>query len=418
MRTPCYVSGHLKKRFCVDLTGSRRFHIIVFTCVADSSRGPGYRPLKAETRVRIPYPLPDQAAPGKWFPGQFFCLGLIPKVDRMSGHDQGAPSLTSVNLFHKAHGRAQFKDFLARLGGRSNDLLPFETLASALQVHQQIPRPRPEEIPLDRIVGSVGRYKDFTRDFLPRNLEMVQRWARIDAALDTPEGLPPIELYKIGEVYFVADGNHRVSVARANGFSDIEAYVTEIPIDAGIEPGDTLDEAIIKAERVRFMAETGIAGCYPHLDIYFTRPGGFPQLLEHVQIHRRLMPREPGDGALVSLEIAACDWYENAYLPIVESIRERQLLRRFPGRTAGDLYVWIWGYLFQAYRLAGEKVTPEEGAQMLELRAESPFRQAVTTVMGRLAELSGVRSGADVPDWVTQTFEWDDGSLAELLEDG
>ena len=56
----------------------------------------------------------------------------------------------------------------------------------------------------------------------------------------------------------MADGNHRVSVARANGFEDIEAYVTEIPVDPGIEPGDTLDEAIIKAERARFIAETGI----------------------------------------------------------------------------------------------------------------------------------------------------------------
>ncbi len=325
--------------------------------------------------------------------------------------------MTSQHHFHEAHGRAQFKDFLARLGGRSNDLLPFDALASTLQVYQQIPRSRPEAVPLDQIVGSVGRYKDFTRDFLPRNPDLVQRWARIEDALDSLEGLPPIEVYKVGEVYFVADGNHRVSVARANGFKDIEAYVTEIPVDPGIKPGDTLDEAIIKAERVRFMTETGIADCYPCLDIYFTRPGGFPQLLDHVQIHRRLMQREPGDGAPVSIEEAACDWYENAYLPIVASIRERQLLQRFPGRTAADLYVWIWGYLFQAYRLSGERVTPNEGAEKLALQAESPFRQAVASVMGRVTELSGGRTTADVPDWVTQTFEWDDGSLAEPLED-
>ena len=335
----------------------------------------------------------------------------------ITGDFRDAPSLAAKNLFHKAHGRAQFSDFLARLGGRSNDLLPFDALASALHVYQQIPRPRPEVIPLDKIVGSVGRYKDFTRDFLPRNLGLVQRWARIDTALGTPEGLPPIEVYKIGEVYFVADGNHRVSVARANGFRDIEAYVTEIPVDPGIEPGDTLDEAIIKAERARFIAETGIGDCYPHLDIYFTRPGGFPQLLDHVQIHRRLMQREQGDDTPVSPTEAACDWYENAYLPIIESIREGQLLRRFPGRTAADLYVWIWGYIFQTYLESGEKVTPEEGAQMLALQAESPFQQAVAAVMGRLTDLSGGRSNADMPDWVTQTFEWDDGSLAELLED-
>ena len=336
----------------------------------------------------------------------------------MTGDFQGAPSFAAKNLFHKAHGRAQFRDFLARLGGRSNDLLPFDALASALQVYQQIPRRLPEAIPLDKIVGSVGRYKDFTRDFLPRNLEMAPRWARIEDALDSPEGLPPIEVYKVGEVYFVADGNHRVSVARANGFHDIEAYVTEIPVNPGIEPGDTLDEAIIKAERARFIAETGVGDCYPHLDIHFTRPGGFPLLLEHVQIHRRVMQLGHGDESPVSLTEAACDWYENAYLPIVESIRERQLLRRFPGRTAGDLYVWIWGYIFEAYRQSGEKITPEEGAQMLELRAESPFQQAVAAVMGRLAEFSRGRSSEDMPDWVTQTFEWDDGTLSEMFDNG
>jgi hypothetical protein len=324
--------------------------------------------------------------------------------------------LSSRENFYRAHNRAQWQDLIARIEGRSNDLLPFDVLANALQVYQQIPRTELEVIPLDKIVGSVGRYKDFTADFLPRSPELKTRWATIEEAMDSLEGLPPIEVYKIGGVYFVADGNHRVSVARANGFKDIDAYVTEIPVDAGLEPGDTLDQAIIKAERARFLAETGIDHCYPQVDIYFTRPGGFKQMLEHVQIHRRLMEQDNADGGEVSLQDAACDWYEHGYLPIVDAIRERQLLRRYPGRTAADLYVWIWGYVFEAYRLFGEKVTPEEGVEMLELRAESPWRQAVHAVMGRLAELSGGRLGPaqQVPDWVTQTFEWSDGSLEEL----
>src|SRR5512136_1771095 len=213
----------------------------------------------------------------------------------MTGDTRGAPSFAAKNLFHRARGRAQIGDFLARLGGRSNDLLPFDALASALQVYQQIPRSQPEVIPLEKIVGSVGRYKDFTRDFLPRNLQMAPRWTRIEDALVSPEGLPPIEVYKIGDVYFVADGNHRVSVARANGFKDIDAYVTEIPADAGLEPGDSLDQAISKAERARFLAETGIDHCYPQVDIYFTRPGGFKQVLEHVEFHRRMMEQDNPD---------------------------------------------------------------------------------------------------------------------------
>lgn len=76
------------------------------------------------------------------------------------------------------------------------------------------------------------------------------------------------------------------------------------------------------------------------------------------------------------------------------------------------------GYIFEMYRQSGEKVTPAEGAQMLELRAESPFQRAVAAVMGRLGEFSRGQAHEAMPDWVTQTFEWDDGSLAELFENG
>jgi len=328
------------------------------------------------------------------------------------------PSLLTSEHFFQAHRRAYWQDLKARLEGRANDLLPFDEIVSTLRVYQQIIRPKPQAIPLDKIVGSVGRYKDFTRDFLPRSRELWMRWAKVEEAMESLEGVPPIDVYKVGDVYFVADGNHRVSVARANGFKEIDAYVTEIPIDPQLEPGDTLDQAIIKAERARFMADTGIDHCYPHLDIFFTRPGGFKQLLEHVRFHRHSMMQENPEAGEITLEQAACDWYEHGYLPIVKAIRERQLLRRFPGRTAADLYVWIWGFIFDTYRRFGEKITPEEGAEMLKLRAGTQFGRAVRAVMHRLAELSTGRLGsaARMPDWVTQTFEWQDGSLSQLSE--
>lgn len=326
--------------------------------------------------------------------------------------------LSNHENFQRAYSRGQWQDLIARIAGRPNDLLPFDVLIGALQVYQQIHRTKVEAIPLDKIIGSVGRYQDFTADFLPRNIALKTRWTKIEAAMESMAGVPPIEVYKIGDVYFVADGNHRVSVARANGFKEIDAYVTEIPVDAGLEPGDTLDQAIIKAERARFLAETRLDHCYPQVDIYFTRPGGFQQALEHVRFQRHLMQQDRPAGAEVSLQDAACDWYEHGYLPVVAAIRERQLLRRYPGRTAADLYVWVWGYIFEAYRRFGEEITPQEGVGMLELRATAPWRPAVTAVMKRLAALSSGRHGPaqPVPDWVTQTFDWDDGSLKELSE--
>lgn len=322
--------------------------------------------------------------------------------------------------FFRAHSRARRAEVLARLGGRPTSLLPFEVLSSILSGYQQVPRQKSEMIPLNKIVGSVGRYKDFTRDFLPKSRAMIDRWARVENAMESLEGTPPIEVFCIGGVYFVADGNHRVSVARASGFDSIEAHVTDIDMDCDLQPGDSLDAAIMKAERARFLRETRLDERLPAVDIYFTRPGGFLKLLEHVQIHQRLLSQKRGasvaGGEQISLEDAALSWYDNSYCPIVGAIRQRQLLQRFPGRTAADLYVWLWGYIFEAYQRFGEKVDPQEAAAMMELRAPSPFQQAVQGLMNRLAEVSrSIMAGDEQPpDWVTQTFEWDDGSLSEL----
>jgi hypothetical protein len=324
------------------------------------------------------------------------------------------PDVLRRDNFFRAHNRARREDLLARLSGRPKTLLPFEVILDTLKVYEQIPRPSPEMVPLDRIIGSVGRYKDFTRDFLPRTTSMADRWARVETAMEGMAGLPPIDVYKVGDVYFVADGNHRVSVARANGFEDIEAHVTEIPVCVDLEPGDSLDEAIIKAERSRFLAETQLGERLERLDIYFTRPRGFVTLLEHVKIHQRLVTQERGEA--LSMGDAAEDWYRNSYLPIIQMIRDRNLLQRFPGRTAADLYVWLWGYIFESHHRFGERIEPDEAASMMELRAGSRFRQAVLALMGRLSDISrSMRGDADqMPDWVTQTFEWNDGSLSQL----
>jgi hypothetical protein len=314
------------------------------------------------------------------------------------------------DLFSEAHRKALQQDFFARLLGRPNDLIPFEALKGILQTYQKVSHRDPEMIPLDKIVGSVGRYRDFTRDFLPRNEALNERWARVEESMGSLEGLPPIEVFKVGDVYFVADGNHRVSVARANGFDAIEAYVTEYPIDPGLKPGDSLDQAIIKAERARFLAETKLDRYVPDAEIYFTRPRGYARLLNHIAVHRRLMSERDPEGKEPGFEEAAIDWYRNSFQPIVTVIRDRQLLERFPGRTAADLYIWIWAYIMEVARLFGEEVSPDEGAALLEEQAPSPFRQAVEELMGRLGSLSRVfrATPSDIPDWVTQTIEWGD----------
>lgn len=304
---------------------------------------------------------------------------------------------------------------LARLGGKPTSLLPFEVLATILKGYQRVPLPDTEMVPLDKIVGSVGRYNDFTRDFLPKNYSMLDRWVRVEQAMESLEGTPPIEVYRVGDVYFVADGNHRVSVARASGLDALEARVIDIPSAIDLEPGDTLDEAIIKAERARFLTETGLAERVPVVDMYLTQPGGFTRLLELVRLHQRLLSDE--GGSEVTLKDAAEDWHRTGYLPTIETIRDRQLLRRFPNRTAADLFVWLWNYIVETYQRAGERVHPEEAVAALESTAPSPFQQAMQALMERIAEISRSLSGTErVPDWITQTHDWNDGSLSALAE--
>jgi hypothetical protein len=123
------------------------------------------------------------------------------------------------NDFNEARAQASLQEVLARLTGKSNELLSYEEVAEKLKLNVRSER-GVYDIPLDAIVGSVGRYTDFTRTFLPLKSINRDRWARVKAAIDDPNGLglPPIDVYKVGEVFFVLDGNHRVSVARQEGY--------------------------------------------------------------------------------------------------------------------------------------------------------------------------------------------------------
>jgi hypothetical protein len=331
---------------------------------------------------------------------------------------QVAERVASKEQFLDAHRKALRQDLTARLTGKGNDLLPFETLLHLLKTYQQIPHPDLQMIPLERIVGSVGRYKDFTRSFLPRNLALLDRWARIARQANSLEGLPPIDVFKVGDVYFVADGNHRVSVARANGFDFIEANVTEYPIDPGLQPGDSLDQAIIKAGKARFLAETRLDEQIEKPDLYLTRPGGYRHLMEHVEMHRRQMMEER-PGTAVSFPEAAFHWYNRSYVPIIEAIRERGLLERFGGRTASDLYIWVWNALLEIQRTFGEPIDPEEGVALLELRAPTAFQRSVQELLGRISNAARGLSGApetEIPDWVTHTIEWGDAERPSAQE--
>ena len=253
------------------------------------------------------------------------------------------------------------EEALARLTGKSNELLSYDEIAQKLKLQARSDR-GVHSIPVKAIVGSVGRYTDFTRTFLPRRPEDQERWARVKAAMDDPIGfgMPPIEVYKVGEAYFVLDGNHRVSIARQEGFESIEAHVIEVRTDIPVTPDLQPDDLIIKAEYADFLAKTEFKSLFPSADLSVTVPGQYKKLLEHIEVHRYFMGLEFQRN--IPYQEAVRHWYETVYTPFIEPIFERGLLRWFPGRTETDLYLWLSEHLATLKDELGWSSSPDGAA--------------------------------------------------------
>ncbi len=243
----------------------------------------------------------------------------------------------SEREFDRARQKAFIQDALSFLRYDPPDLLPFEAVRDRLGLGEK-KYLGVQSIPLDQIVGSVGRYKDFTRTFLPRTDSVRSRWEHLDR-LSSAQGFPPIEVYKVGQVYFVLDGNHRVSVARQAGAETIEAHVWEYETRVPLEPDDTVRDLVARQEYLEFLERTQLDKHRPDQYIILTSPGRYRDFEEHIAIHRHYLEVERGEP--VSFEEAAVHWYDHIYKPIVEVIHREDMLRLFPGRTDADLVNWI-----------------------------------------------------------------------------
>ena len=243
--------------------------------------------------------------------------------------------------FDAARFRAFRRAVLATLTGRARHLLPVErVLAAAGQEGRW--SGGIQEIPLDRIAGSAGaaaKAEDFDIAFLPVNRRLRDRWTRIYRAMTEGEELPPIDVYKVGDRYYVIDGHHRVSVARSLGRSSLPGRVTEVQTRAPI--GDGVDAAglLRTAEYARFLETTGLHRARPDARLECSRLGRYDEILAHILGHRYFLGLELGREP--SLEEAAASWYDQVYLPVVELIRRHRVLDRLPGWTEADLYVEI-----------------------------------------------------------------------------
>ena len=246
-----------------------------------------------------------------------------------------ADEMESQQAWSKARRNVIVQKVLCAIQGCSLDLIPFEDARQLLHLNQKVCLGL-QEIELEKIRGSVGRYNDFTSAFLPRRDNLRQRWQRVRSA-KTIKGLPPVELYKVGQAYFVADGNHRVSIARSEGDKIIEAYVCEYisPIELSAEAD--LDEVLSKAEYAEFLSRTQLQ---PEQEIVFTVPGRYMEIECQIQSVQQSLEKERGET--VPYNEAAELWYREIYSPTAQGIRESGAIARFPGRTEADLFIWMW----------------------------------------------------------------------------
>ena len=254
--------------------------------------------------------------------------------------------MEGINKFQGARTRAFWQDMLSLLRGKSAELLSFDDIRRRLRLREESYRGL-QDIPVDQIVGSVGRYNDFSSTFLPKSNDMRDRWSRVYATMNSMQGVPPIEVYKVGSVYFVRDGNHRVSVARQISSKTIQAYVTELPSSFHLEPGMTLEDVEQGANYIAFLEETGLPYTRPnHINLQLSEHSRYPELLGHIYLHAQVMEQRLGEP--VSMEEAAANWYDNVFRPAVTLIRKYNVLSETGEahkRTEADLYLWMVDHL-------------------------------------------------------------------------
>jgi nucleotide-binding universal stress UspA family protein len=247
-------------------------------------------------------------------------------------------AVQAANDFRRARRRADVSDLLELIGARHRPLLGYDEVRKRLRAVEGAERIL-VDVPLDSIVGSVGRTQDFTREFLPRTDADLQRWVGVQVAMVGQVGTPPVELYRLGDAYFVRDGNHRVSVARQLGAQSIQAYVTPVHARVPLSADATPDDIIIATEHARFLEQTELDRRRPGSNLHATTAGAYAQLLEHISVHRYYMGID--EARPVPYEEAVAHWFDHIYTPVVERIRQTGLMHGFEGRSEADLYLFM-----------------------------------------------------------------------------
>jgi hypothetical protein len=255
--------------------------------------------------------------------------------------------------------KARRKEMLRRLGGlltgrQTKTLLNLEDVQDRLGSYEQsYGGLRP--IPVDKIIGSVARSSDFDDDFLPLSDRLEDRWQSLENRF--PDGsFPPISVFKLGDAYFVADGHHRVAIAKQRGYDYLDAEITEVHTPFEVNADTDVTQLVHLGQQRLFLETSGLMTVAPNARFTFRNPASYTDLLDNVKVHGwdLLMRRQE----YVTREDIASSWFHDVYRPTIALIRESGLDDILDDMTIDDVYLWVadrWRHQF-----------PERGHQTFE----------------------------------------------------
>jgi hypothetical protein len=257
--------------------------------------------------------------------------------------DTGLPSADAQFDFSRARRRRALARLSARLRRADdvNHILPFEEVVRALgRVGER--RLGLQLIPIDSIIGTVDRSREFDRDFRPTSPRVRERWQGINLAQRKGEAMPPIDVYRIGELHFVKDGHHRVSVARALGHKDINAYVTEVQTQVGADREIRLKDLPLKSHQRLFFERVPLAP-EERKRIHLSDEWRYAALAEAVEAWG--FRASQAHGEQLSRQDVAEHWFRDEYEPVVEMLREARLVPKGVSDTEAYMKVAHLRYL-------------------------------------------------------------------------
>ncbi|MEU7475739.1 chromosome partitioning protein ParB [Lentzea sp. NPDC042327] len=281
--------------------------------------------------------------------------------------DTGFPLADAENDFTRARRRQVMSRLAAWLRREPDDvniMLPFHEVVDALGMVSE-KRLGLQNIRLDSIVGSVDRGRDFDRRFRPTSGRVRERWQRLALAARRGENVPPIEVYRIGELHFIIDGHHRVSVAHAMGLSTIDAYVTQVITRINAAGIRYRGDLIVKDYRRLFLDRVPLTG-EARADVVLSDPWDYAELGECVEAWGFRLSQD--EGEFLDRATVARRWYTEEYRPVVALLRQADMIG---DRTEAEAYLWVAA---ERYRLIRTHRWDPEVINAVRAEARPPGR--------------------------------------------